>query len=129
MKRQRPTSRPSRAGTLLPWLLVPCLMLPAACSSDDAPSIVGVWQPSDGSGIKTVQESGACEGMYYSQGAPLDIGGPMTCSMGESANDKGRYTLVVSQPPNTATYTLDFADDDHVTVYQGGSEVVRLSRQ
>lgn len=100
----------------------------SGCSS--APSIVGVWEGSDGTPLKIIDASGQCEGMYYNQGAPLDIGGPMTCALGSEADDSGYYTLVVSQGPNTTTYSVDFFDSDTaVLMDSSGTAIVTLERR
>lgn len=102
--------------------------LVSGCSS--APSIVGVWEGSDGTPLKTIDESGRCEGMYYNQGEPLDIGGPMTCALGSEADDAGFYMLVVSQGPNTATYAVAFSDSDTAVLREtDGTEIVTLERR
>jgi uncharacterized protein (DUF2147 family) len=101
-------SRRRRAITGAPLLLVLSL---AACS-DSPPDIAGVWQADDGSGTKTIGDDGRCSGMYYNGSEPLDIGGGMTCTLGDKADADGRYTLVVRQPPNERTYTVEFPDDD-----------------
>lgn len=97
------------------------------CTSE--PSLVGMWQPDDGSGMKTVAEDGRCTGMIYNQGRPLDIGGGMYCTLGEKASD-GTYTLVVQQPPNEQTYRVRFeGQDTAVLLTRGGETIVTLERQ
>ena len=84
----------------------------SACSGGS--SVVGVWIAPDGSSA-FINEDGSCAGMYYNNGQPLDIGGPMTCAFSGG-------TLVVSQPPNQATYSVSFAGDT-MTISSGGTEV------
>lgn len=98
-----------------------------ACGSE--PSLVGMWEADDGSGIKTIAEDGQCSGMYYSQGKPLDIGGGMLCTLGEKADD-GTYLLLVQQPPNESTYRVQFEGADRaVLTSKSGEPIVTLTRQ
>lgn len=100
----------------------------SACSAS-RPDFTGLWQADDGSGLKTVEADGRCTGMYYYRGAPLDIGGVMTCTLGDRSQD-GDYLLVVRQPPNEITYRLRFEGDDNAVLLDGaGSEIVALTRQ
>lgn len=105
------------------------LAFAGGCSS--GPSIVGVWEGSDGTPLKIIDESGLCEGMYYNQGEPLDIGGPMTCALGSDADDSGYYTLVVlkdpTQPPTPLTSLTD--SETAVLMDSGGTEIVTLERR
>lgn len=92
------------------------------------PDLVGIWQPDDGSGTKTINEDGSCSGMYYDSGKTLDIGGVATCTLGDKTSD-GAYALVVRQPPNEMTYQIKFDDDDTaVLMTKSGSPIVTLSR-
>ncbi|KAA1380494.1 hypothetical protein [Aeromicrobium fastidiosum] len=110
-------------------LLCSIVALTSAGCADAAPSIVGVWSASDGSVTKTITEDGQCSGMYYNGTEPLDIGGGMSCTLSDAETD-GRYTLVVRQPPNQASYQVAFDSDDQMTVYtSGGTEIVTLTRQ
>lgn len=94
-------------------------------SGDD---IVGNWQADDGS-VKTISESGACTGMYYNQGQPLDIGGSMSCSFSKDAGANGRHTLVVVQGPNRETLEVEFKGADTVVLYDGsGNRLAKLTR-
>lgn len=104
--------------------VVSATLLLAGCSSQA--SIDGVWSASDGS-IKTISSNGACTGMYYNGGQPLDIGGPMSCALSSGQTD-GYYTLVVTQPPNQASYQVEF-NGDTMTLLNGGVEIVVLTRQ
>ncbi len=97
-------------------------------SSPDTPDIAGVWIADDGSGTKTIGADGRCTGMYYNSGAPLDIGGGMTCTLGSTASASGTYTLVVEQPPNQATYAVTFDDADTMRFTSGGTTIT-LQRQ
>jgi hypothetical protein len=99
------------------------LLLLVGCSA--APTIDGVWSTSLG-GTATVNENGACTGMYFDNGRVLDIGGPETCTLG-SKSDDGTYTLVVQQPPNQATYHVRF-DGDTMSFESGGTSI-ELKRQ
>lgn len=36
----------------------------------------------------------------------------MSCSLSRQKDSSGRYSLVVSQPPNQATYTVSFEGND-----------------
>lgn len=117
-----------RRSTRAVLLAVGLLAFTCGCSS--GPSMAGVWQSSDGTPLKTIDESGRCEGMYYHQGKPLDIGGSMNCALGSQADDSGHFTLVVSQGPNTTTYAIDFPDSDTaVLMDSGGTEIVTLERR
>lgn len=93
------------------------------------PSLVGNWMADDGTGMKVIRSNGACSGMYYSRGEPLDIGGPMSCSIGTKKDGNGRYSLVVTQPPNEQTLKFSFSGDDEVAVYSGGDLIFTMTRQ
>lgn len=108
--------------------LILALPFLTACGSSSA-DITGVWQPDDGSGIKTVNADGSCTGMYYDQGQPLDIGGGMSCALGEK-DQGGEYLLVVRQPPNERTYRVRFdGSDTAVLMDNSGNTIVTLTRQ
>lgn len=102
-------------------------LLLASCAGGP-PEIAGVWQPDDGSGMKTVNEDGSCSGMYYNRGEPLDIGGGMMCTLGDAKSSDGSYTLVVEQPPNSARYSVTF-QGDNTLVIDTGPKKVTLTRQ
>lgn len=123
-RRPRPTHRTGAWVSVLGAVALTAGALTACSSEDEAPSLVGVWSASDGSGTKTVSEDGRCSGMYWNNGQPLDIGGGMTCTLNEAGN-----LLVVEQPPNTAQYDVSFSDADTVVLSQNGSTVVTLTRQ
>lgn len=93
----------------------------------DSDAIVGVWSPSDDSGLKIIDGNGACSGMYYNNGSPLDIGGPMSCALGSQQSSDGSYLLVVTQAPNQASYPVLFAGDSF-TLYSG-NQVITMTRQ
>jgi hypothetical protein len=95
-----------------------------ATSSAEEGSIVGVWSAPDG--IKTINDVGQCTGMYYNNGQPLDIGGPMSCMQSDQQSD-GSYLLVVTQAPNQASYRIVFSDDT-MTLSSGGTDIT-LVRQ
>ena len=109
-------------------LAAAALLALAACSPA-APDLVGNWKASDGSPMKVVAKDGRCSGMYYSNGKPLDIGGGMTCSVSSKKDSAGRYSLVVSQPPNQATYSVAFDGDSKATVYAGSVALYTMTRQ
>jgi hypothetical protein len=101
---------------------------PASGGDVVAPSaIVGVWSASDGSGTKVIDGSGQCSGMYWNNGIPLDIGGPMHCALGSQQASDGSYTLVVQQPPNQANYAVAFHGYSFNLVSGGVS--ITLTRQ
>ena len=107
-----------------------CVIATAAvlsgCSSP--PALVGNWKADDGT-TKVIADSGACKGMFYSGGKPLDIGGGMTCSLSDKEGADGKYSLVVSQPPNQASFLVEFDGDDSATVYDGtGKRVFAMTR-
>jgi hypothetical protein len=94
-----------------------------------APDLAGNWSADDGTGTKVINEAGACRGMFYSGGKPLDIGGGMSCSLSEKKGADGRYSLVVSQPPNQASYQVEFSGNDAATVYNGaGARLYSMKR-
>lgn len=93
----------------------------------DSDAIVGVWSPSDDSGLKIIDGNGACSGMYYNNGSPLDIGGPMSCALGSQQSSDGSYLLVVTQAPNQASYPVLF-DGDSFTLYSG-NQAITMTRQ
>jgi len=98
-------------------------------SSSRPSSIAGIWQPSDGSALKTIEDGGACTGMYYDGTTPLDIGGPMTCVLSQNESN-GYYILVVRQPPNQASYQVRFSGDNTMTMYTSANlKIVTLTRQ
>jgi hypothetical protein len=84
----------------------------AGCSGSQ--TAVGVWTTPDGSSA-FMNDDGGCSGMYFNNGEPLDIGGPMTCAYQDGV-------LVVSQPPNQVTYSVSF-DGDNMTLTSGGIDV------
>lgn len=93
------------------------------------PELTGVWRGDDGTGLKTVSADGSCSGMYYNNGKPLDIGGGMTCTLGEKDQD-GDYILVVRQPPNQRSYHVQFeGSDTAILLEDSGDVVVTLTRQ
>jgi uncharacterized protein (DUF2147 family) len=120
--------KPKTHGLLAVGVTLAAVASLAACSGG-APNPAGVWTASDGSGTKTINDDGACTGMYYDAGQPLDIGGGMTCTFGSEQSADGTYTLVVDQPPNSATYRVQFDGDDTLSLLgSGGSTIVTLTR-
>lgn len=103
---------------------------PKANPRVDASAMVGTWSASDGTGTKTFSGSGGpCDGLYYNQGKPLDIGGPSTCVLSSKADTAGRYTLVVTQSVNRASYKIEFTGSDHAIVYDSaGTRLYELER-
>lgn len=83
----------------------------------------------DGTGMKVITSNGACSGIYYSGGEPLDIGGPMSCSLGSEKDANGRYSLVVTQTPNQQTLKLSFTGDEEVAVYSAGDPPITMTRR
>ena len=103
----------------------------AAGAEPTPPSLVGQWTPSDGTNLKVVGDTGVCKGFFYdsSTGKPLDIGGPMSCSLSSKMDSDGRYRLAVTQGPNSATYLVRFDTADHATVYtKSGTKLYGLER-
>lgn len=99
----------------------------AGCGS--TPELTGNWSPDDGTGTKVINETGACRGMFYSGGKPLDIGGGMSCSLSDKKGSNDRYSLVVSQPPNEASYEVEFNGNDSATVYDmSGARLYSIER-
>lgn len=116
--------RPLFAGMMLV-----CLTAALTGCGGGAPDLTGNWSADDGTGTKVINEAGACRGMFYSGGKPLDIGGGMSCSLSEKKSSNGRYSLVVSQPPNQASYQVEFSGDDAATVYDGsGARLYSMKR-
>lgn len=111
-----------------PGVIVAVALSLAACSSAP-PDLSGNWRANDGTPMKVVSKSGLCRGMYYDSGKPLDIGGGMSCSLSHQKDADGRYSLVVSQPPNQATYTVAFDGNDKATVFDGSKAIYTMSRQ
>ncbi|MGW5924219.1 hypothetical protein ACWFPY_34945 [Nocardia fluminea] len=91
-------------------------------------AMAGTWKASDGTGTKTFgSDGGRCDGFFYSNGEPLDIGGPMTCTISSKPDAKGLYTLIVTQGPNRAEYLVEFTDPEHATVFDSsGTELYDL---
>lgn len=112
------------AVVLVPLVVAAFLLVRAVTGDSGSPApgstaVVGEWTASDGTGTKLFTESGGrCEGFYYSNGEPLDIGGPMTCSISSRADAQGRYTLEVTQSMNEARYLIEFTDSEHAAVYE-----------
>ncbi|WP_371659510.1 hypothetical protein [Streptomyces sp. NBC_00280] len=95
----------------------------------DSAAMVGNWKTSDSSSPKVFGEDGRCAGFYYNNGAPLDIGGPMTCTISSTPDADDRYTLVVTQSPNQATYKVAFDTADHALVYSSmGQKIYEMNR-
>lgn len=94
-----------------------------------APTLTGNWTPDDGTKTKVISDTGACRGMYYAAGKPLDIGGGMSCSLSEKKGSNGRHSLVVSQPPNETTFQVEFDGKDTAVVYDGsGTRIFSMKR-
>ncbi|MFC9352887.1 hypothetical protein [Arthrobacter sp. NPDC057013] len=94
-----------------------------------APELTGHWSADDGTGTKVINDAGACRGMFYSGGKPLDIGGGMSCSLSDKKGSNGHYSLVVTQPPNEASYQVEFNGNDSATVYDGsGARLYSMKR-
>ncbi|HEY9327516.1 MAG TPA: hypothetical protein VIS09_04645 [Streptomyces sp.] len=91
--------------------------------------MVGTWKTLGSSSPKVFGEDGRCSGFYYNNGAPLDIGGPMTCTVSSTPDADDRYTLVVTQSPNQATYKVAFDTPDHALVYSStGQKIYEINR-
>ncbi|MGO4858929.1 hypothetical protein [Arthrobacter sp. 2MCAF14] len=101
----------------------------ALTACDSTPKIAGNWKADDGTPVKVIAQDSRCQGMFYNGTKPLDIGGGMTCSFSTKKDANGRYSLVVSQPPNQASYTVDFTGSDTVAVYSGTSKIYTMTRQ
>lgn len=98
-------------------------------SDDPVTAMAGTWRASDGSGSKVFSSSGTCRGFFYNGGEPLDIGGPMTCTLDTTPDAQGRYGLTVVQSPNEANYKVGFDSGNQITVYTtGGKQLYRLTR-
>ncbi|MFE6858269.1 hypothetical protein [Nocardia sp. NPDC057668] len=98
--------------------------------SVDSQTIVGTWTASDGTGTKTyTSNSGQCDGFYYNNGRPLDIGGPMTCTISSRPDTQGRYTMIVTQSDNRAEYRVEFSDTNHAAVLDSkGTKIYEIER-
>ena len=116
-------------GSVLVVLLV-VFVYTSVVGNTSTPDLVGNWQADDRTGMKVIRPNGACSGMYYSHGRPLDIGGGMSCSLSSNEGSNGRYTLVVSQPPNQATFAVAFDGNDSATVYDAaGTRLFSMDRR
>ncbi|TFD13138.1 hypothetical protein [Cryobacterium sp. TMT4-10] len=120
-----PGTRSSKHRYIAAAITVTAALLLTGCTS--TPTITGMWTASDGSATKIVNDDGSCSGMYYNGTTPLDIGGGMTCTLSDTKSN-GFYTLVVSQPPNQASYQVRFDGDDMV-MSSGGVDIVTLTKQ
>lgn len=102
----------------------------AADSTEVTRTAVGTWTASDGTGTKTFGGNGAqCDGFYYHQGKPLDIGGPMSCTLSSAPDAQNRYSLIVKQGPNQATFKIEFDQADHAVVYgSNGTKLYELTK-
>jgi hypothetical protein len=94
-------------------------------------SLAGQWRADDGTGVKLIDSNGACSGMFYvGPGDPLDIGGPMSCSLSSKKGSDGRYSLVVTQSMNQQTLKVAFDGNDEATVYgSSGDRLLSMTRQ
>jgi hypothetical protein len=129
-RRVRTAPRPAavlRRGARFGVGVVLVVVLGACGGTDD--DIVGVWQPDDGSAPKMINGDGSCSAMYYNDGVPLDIGGPMTCSFSEKTDSAGAHTMLVQQPPNHETLQVMFTDADTAEVSQGGQLLFTMRRE
>ena len=100
-----------------------------SAGADPAPSLVGTWTPSDGTAEKIFTADGPCQNAFYSNGKPLDIGGPSSCQLSSSKDSDGRYKLLVTQGPNRATYLVEFHGTDSASVYTSkGAALYDLTR-
>lgn len=99
-----------------------------AGGSEQTDDIVGNWLAEDGS-VKTIDGTGACTGMYFDNGRPLDIGGPMRCTFSEETGENDRHVMVVTQGSNQQTLRLEFLAPDAVMVFDGyGRRIAKLAR-
>ncbi|MFG2595786.1 hypothetical protein [Streptomyces sp. NPDC048462] len=107
-------------------------MIPPSGSGEEAPgssAMVGTWKAAGSADPMVFGQDGTCSGFYYDNGAPLDIGGPMTCSISSTADEDGRYAFVVTQSPNKATYRVGFVNDARAVVYSStGQKIYEMSR-
>lgn len=124
MKNRSDIAGRTRIGRTVTAITAAVLLL-AGCSAQ--PSITGVWNASDGSPTKTINDDGSCSGMYYNNGKVLDIGGPETCHLSQGQTN-GFYSLVVQQPPNQETLHVKF-DGNTMTLYSGSAAVATLTKQ
>lgn len=112
----------------IPLLAMLALVLATTACSSGSPQLAGIWASSDGTPDKVISDSGQCSGMYYHNGKPLDIGGPMHCTLGEAQEDE-TYRLVVQQSPNQTSYSVTFTGNDTMELSQNGQTIVVLTRQ
>lgn len=111
------------------WLVVTNVQGSTGADHGGATALVGTWTASDRSGTKVFRGNGPCEGFYYNNGAPLDIGGPMTCTISSTPDAQGRYTLTVMQAPNQDSYKVAFDSTDHAVVYtDSGQKLYEMQR-
>jgi hypothetical protein len=96
---------------------------PPSQATSGPQSIAGTWTASDGETI-TFSDDGPCENAFYSDGKPLDIGGPMTCHLSSKPDSSGRYQLIVRQSPNKMTYLVEFTGDDTASLYTKNGELI-----
>jgi hypothetical protein len=96
---------------------------PPSPATSGPQSLGGTWTASDGETI-TFSDDGPCENAFYSDGKPLDIGGPMTCHLSSKPDSSGRYQLIVRQSPNKRTYLVEFTGDDKASVYTKNGELI-----
>lgn len=130
MTSKQPPARRMTVYSAAGALVVGVGLLVTACGSS-APDPSGVWASSDGSATKTIRADGACSGMYYNAGKPLDIGGPMTCTFSSEKSADGTYALVVAQPPNQKTMKVSFTGKNTMQLIDpaSGKVVVTLTRR
>ena len=126
----RTTRRHLRRVTTCAVAMSALIGVGACGSSSTHPTdgLAGLWSASDGSGTKIVRPDGSCTGMYYAGTEPLDIGGGMMCALSDSAKSNGNYNLIVRQPPNEASYEVQFVSPDEANLISGGRTIVTLKR-
>ena len=95
---------------------------PAPSTASGPQSLTGAWTTADGLPI-TFTDDGACAGAFYSDGRPLDIGGPSTCQLSSTPDSTGRYKLRVIQGGNRATYSVEFQSAEKASVYDSSGQL------
>ena len=106
------------------------LMTLVACGG--TPTLVGNWRADDGTGTKVIMSDGSCPGMYYDiTGTEINYGGSITCSMSDSKDSRGWYTLIVRQIMlDQQTLYVEFEGNNTAKVYdRAGNLLFTMKRQ
>jgi hypothetical protein len=86
--------------------------------SSEPLSLEGMWSASDGS-TKIFGSNGLCQNMMAGP-----TGGSQTYVLSGTKDNNGRYTLVVSQPPNERTLYVNDSSENKVDVFDNSGNLL-----